>query len=253
MRISAALHLAKALRNAYVYDGGYSQYRHRRHGRPPTGISGHRFLGYSQTHDQVGNRAKGERSSMLLNVNRLKIAAALVMTAPFVPMLFQGEEWGASMPFLYFSGHPEPELGHAVSEGRKLEFSSFGWNPDEIPDPQALETFTHSKLDWGELERPPHVDLLRWHRELIRLRKQSPDLTDGRLDQVVVKFDEDARWLTMSRGGIVVAINFAQKAHSVPLTNWETHQLLLASRPGVLINAKSVKMPAESVAVVRLS
>ncbi|HJU11031.1 MAG TPA: malto-oligosyltrehalose trehalohydrolase [Candidatus Binataceae bacterium] len=87
--------LAKALRQAFVYDGCYSQYRERCHGRSPIGLSGHRFLGYSQTHDQVGNRAKGERSSMLMNVDRLKIAAALVMTGPFVPMLFQGEEWGA--------------------------------------------------------------------------------------------------------------------------------------------------------------
>ena len=246
-------HLAKALRNAYVYDGCYSQYRGRRHGRPPIGVCGHRFLGYSQTHDQVGNRAKGERNSMLMNPNRLKIAAALVMTAPFVPMLFQGEEWGASTPFLYFSGHPEPELGHAVSEGRKREFSSFGWNPDEIPDPQAPDTFIRSKLDWRELAQEPHADLLQWHRELIRLRKQSAELTDGRLDRVTVKFDEEARWLTMSRGAIVIAINFAQEPQSVPLIKPESHKLLLASHDDILINRESVEMAAESVAVVRTS
>ena len=244
--------LAKALRNAYVYDGCYSRYRARCHGRPPTGLSGRRFLGYSQTHDQVGNRAKGERSSMLMNVNCLKIAAALVMTAPFVPMLFQGEEWGASTPFLYFSGHPEPELAHSVSEGRKREFSSFGWNPDEIPDPQALETFTRSTLDWGELARQPHADLLQWHRELIRLRRQSPELTDGGLDQVVVKFDEDAHWLTMSRGPIVVTTNFAKEAQSVPLANPQSHKLQLASHSGVSINEESIKMPGESIAIVRI-
>jgi maltooligosyltrehalose trehalohydrolase len=245
-------HLAKAIRNAYVYDGCYSAYRGRRHGRSPAAVSGHRFLGYAQTHDQVGNRAKGERTSMLMSVDRLKMAAALVMTAPFVPMLFQGEEWAASTPFLYFSGHPEPQLGRAVSEGRKREFSSFGWNPEEIPDPQALETFIRSKLNWGELAREPHEDLLRWHRELIRLRKQSPELTNGRLEQVVVKFDEDAGWLTMARGSIVVTVNFARAAQSVPLPIPQSCQLLMASCPGVLIDAGSVKMPAESVAIVRL-
>jgi maltooligosyltrehalose trehalohydrolase len=245
-------HLAKALCNAYVYDGCYSQYRGRCHGRPPTGVSGHRFLGYSQTHDQVGNRAKGDRSSMLMTTNRLKIAAALVMTAPFVPMLFQGEEWGASTPFLYFSGHPEPQLGQAVSEGRKREFASFRWNPDEIPDPQAAETFARSKLDWGELAREPHADLLRWHRELIRLRQQLAELTHGRLDQIVVKFDEDARWLMMWRGAIVVAINLAQESRTLPLANHGSHQLLLASSDRILIGAGSVEMPAESVAVMRM-
>jgi maltooligosyltrehalose trehalohydrolase len=243
--------LAKALTNPYVYDGCYSEYRKRRHGRPPTGLSGFRFLGYSQTHDQVGNRAKGERSSMLMNVNRLKIAAALVMTAPFVPMLFQGEEWGASTPFFYFSGHQETELGRAVSEGRKQEFSAFGWDPDEIPDPQAFETFTRSKLDWSEVAREPHSDLLQWYRDLMRLRRQSPELTDGRLDRVNVKFDEQASWLTMSRGPIVVVINFARRGQALPLCNAESHNLLLASHSDIIIKPPSVEMPAESVAIAR--
>jgi maltooligosyltrehalose trehalohydrolase len=244
--------LAKALRNAYVYDGRYSAYRQRHHGRPPVGLSGVRFLGYAQTHDQVGNRAKGERSSMLMSINRLKIAAALVMTSPFVPMLFQGEEWGASTPFLYFSGHPDAELGRAVSEGRKREFSSFGWNPDEIPDPQATETFLRSKLDWSELASEPHADLLRWHRDLIRLRRQSPELTDGCLDRVDVKFDESARWLTMSRGSIVLLINCAQWPQSLPVTNPESHRLLLASHSDIRAGQGEFKMPAESVAIARI-
>jgi maltooligosyltrehalose trehalohydrolase len=245
--------LAKALRSAYVYDGGYSRYRQRCHGRPPTGLSGHRFLGYSQTHDQVGNRARGERSSMLMNVNRLKIAASLVITAPFIPMLFQGEEWAAATPFLYFSGHPEPELGHAVSEGRKHEFASFGWNPDEIPDPQALDTFACSKLDWNELGHEPHRGLLQWHRELIQLRKEFPELSDGRLDRVKIEFDENARWLVMYRGSIVVAVNFAQKAQNVPLIEGESYRLLMTSGSGVQMDANAMEMPAESVAIARVA
>ena len=241
--------LAKALRAAYVYDGRYSQYRDRSHGRPATGLSGHRFLAYSQTHDQVGNRANGERSSMLMNVNCLKIAAALVMTAPFVPMLFQGEEWGASTPFLYFSGHPDPDLGRAVSEGRKREFSAFGWNPDQVPDPQALETFGRSKLDWSELTLGTHSELLQWHRDLIRLRKQTPELTDGRLDRVDVQFDEGGRWLTMARGRILVIINFAQQAQNVPVTHAANRKLLLASHSNIVVNPQSVQMSTESVVI----
>ena len=189
---------------------------------------------------------------MLVNVNCLKIAAALVMTASFIPMLFQGEEWGASTPFFYFSGHRERELGYAVSEGRKREFSAFGWNPDEIADPQALETFMRSKLDWSELAREPHADLLQWHRELIRLRRQSTELTDGRLDKVDVKFDEQARWLTMRRGPIAIVINFARQGQTLPLPHLESYHLLLASHSDTLINLQSVKLPPESVAIMRI-
>ena len=114
--------LAKALQRVFVYDGRYSAFRRRRHGRPPSGLSGHSFLGYLQTHDQIGNRAKGERSSHLMNGGRLKIAAALVLTAPFIPTLFQGEEWGATSPFLYFTDHDDPELARNVTEGRRREW-----------------------------------------------------------------------------------------------------------------------------------
>jgi maltooligosyltrehalose trehalohydrolase len=243
--------LAKALTNGYVFDGCYSEYRKRCHGRPPAGTSGSRLLGYLQTHDQIGNRAKGERSSMLMSVALLKIAAALVMTAPFVPMLFQGEEWGASTPFLYFSGHPERELGQAVSEGRKREFAEFGWDPNEIPDPQAPDTFIRSKLDWSEVAREPHSELLQWHRDLISLRRQSPELTDGRLDRVNIKFDEQARWISMRRGAIEVMINFAQHRQDLPFSNAESCGLLMASQPGILIRPQLLEMPAESVAIVR--
>jgi maltooligosyltrehalose trehalohydrolase len=132
--------LAQALTCAFVYDGRYSRFRDRRHGRPATGLSGHRFFGYLQNHDQIGNRAKGERSSHLISPGRLKIAAGLVLTSPFVPLLFQGEEWGASTPFQYFTDHEDPELGRAVSEGRRSEFSAFAWSAEEVPDPQDPAT-----------------------------------------------------------------------------------------------------------------
>jgi maltooligosyltrehalose trehalohydrolase len=209
--------LAKALHRAFVYDGGRSGHRRRRHGRPPTGLPGTRFLGYLQNHDQVGNRAAGERSSALMGTGRLKIAAALVLCSPFVPMLFQGEEWGAATPFQYFTDHGDPELGRLVSEGRRREFAAFGWSPDDVPDPQDPATFERSKLDWSEPGHPPHADLLAWHRHLIRLRRQVPALTAGDLSGVGVRIDEEARWLVLERGSVSVACNLAAEEQAVPL------------------------------------
>jgi maltooligosyltrehalose trehalohydrolase len=245
--------LAKALRQAWVYDGRYSKNRGRRHGRAPLGLSGHKFLGYAQTHDQVGNRATGDRSSQLMNVRRLKIAAALVLTSPFVPMVFQGEEWAASTPFLYFTGHQEPELARAVSEGRKREFAAFGWDPAKIPDPQARETFMSSKLDWTELDREPHRTILEWHRDLIRLRAQMPELRDGRMALTKVDFDEDARWLTVTRGRVTVACNLASVAQSVPFKSSEPCRVAMTSDASTTVGLSAIDLASDSVAILMLS
>jgi len=242
--------LAKALTQAWVYDGRYSKHRGRRHGRSPAGLSGHKFLGYAQTHDQIGNRANGDRSGHLMNPGRLKIAAALVLTSPFVPMLFQGEEWAAATPFLYFAGHPEPELARAVSEGRKREFAAFGWDPNKIPDPQALETFMRSKLDWTELDRDPHRSLLQWHRDLIRLRAQMPELRDGRMDLVSVAFDEGARWLTVTRGRVMVACNLASGTQSIPLASSSPHRLAMSSDARITVAPSAIELMPDSVAIL---
>ncbi len=241
--------LTKALRHAYVFDGRYSRHRRRRHGRPPRGLMGNRFLGYLQNHDQVGNRARGERSSQLLDPGRLMIGAALVLTSPFVPMLFMGEEWGASTPFLYFTSHPDPELGKAVGEGRRREFSSFGWNADEIPDPQDPETFARSKLDWSELHREPHVRLLAWHRELIHLRKSEPALIDGRLDLVNVRFDEAERWLILERGSISVACNFSDQPRHIKVAPHPRRVVLASTEPAV--DGDGVRLAPASVAILQ--
>src|SRR5262249_20097959 len=152
--------VATALRRGFVYGARYSVYRRRRHGRAASGLDGHRFVGFIQNHDQVGNRARGERLSQLVSPGRRKIGAALVLTSPFVPMVFHGEEWGASTPFQYFTDHENPALGRAVSDGRRREFAAFGLQAEDVPDPQAPETFHRSKLDWTELEREPHASVL---------------------------------------------------------------------------------------------
>ena len=242
--------LAKALQQVFVYDGRYSAFRRRRHGRPPSGLSGHSFLAYLQTHDQIGNRAKGERSSHLMNVGRLKIAAALVLTAPFVPMLFQGEEWGATSPFLYFTDHEDRELGRNVTQGRRREFAAFGWNPEEIPDPQAVDTFECSKLNWSESDREPHSSLLAWHRRLIQLRREIPALSDGCVEEVRVGFDETAKWFVVKRGPVVVACNLNQITQRVPVDIDPASRLLLTSADKVQLSQNTVELPPDSVAIL---
>jgi maltooligosyltrehalose trehalohydrolase len=242
--------LAKALHQAFVYDGKFSRHRRRSHGCPAEGLGGHRFLGCLQNHDQVGNRAQGERSSRLMSLGKLKTGAALVLTSPFVPMLFEGEEWGASTPFLYFTNHREPELAAAVGAGRCHEFAAFGWKAEVVPDPQARETFERSKLNWPELSQPPHQELLDWHRRLIQLRHAEPSLNDDRLDRVNIYFDEAARWLVMERDAISVACNFGDHPQSVPLPAGE-HQVLMTSGPGVNAVKGGMDLPADSVAILK--
>ncbi len=242
--------LAKALRHAFVYDGKFSAHRRRNHGRPTGDLSGHRFLGYLQNHDQVGNRAQGERSSQLMSLGKLKIGAALVLTSPFVPLLFQGEEWGASTPFLYFTDYQEPELANAVREGRCKEFAAFGWKPEETADPQARETFEKSKLNWQEASRPPHAEILEWHEKLIQLRRSETDLKDGRMNCVRTRLDDEGLWLVVARGAVLTVCNFSGKPQTVSLDEGDWRELLV-SEPSVKIAGDKVNLPPDSVAILR--
>jgi maltooligosyltrehalose trehalohydrolase len=241
--------LAKALERVFVYDGRYSSFRQRCHGRPPAGLPGSCFLGYIQNHDQVGNRAHGERSSQLMSVARCKIAAALVLTAPFIPMLFQGEEWGASSPFLYFTDHEDAELGRTVTEGRRREFAAFVSHAEDVPDPQAMHTFERSKLIWTEQEQEPHAGLLDWHRRLIALRRKVPELSDGRLERNHVSFDEKAQWLVVRRGRAALFCNLAGTAQRLALNLGSDPLVLLASN-GVRLDKDNIELSAESVAIL---
>ncbi|MBV9266885.1 MAG: malto-oligosyltrehalose trehalohydrolase [Acidobacteriaceae bacterium] len=239
--------LAKALQQVFVYDGIYSPHRDRYHGRKVEGLSAHHFLGYSQTHDQVGNRAQGERIGQLAGPGKQKIAAALVLTSPFVPMLFQGEEFGASTPFQYFTHHEEDELGKAVSEGRRNEFGAFGWKPEEVPDPQEEETFQRSKLNWSEVCREPHASMLAWYKRLIELRKFSKTLNDGKLDGVAVEFDERAQWFVVIRGDVQVVCNLAPDRQAVPIRCGGGE--IFCSAEGWQLRPGLIELPGESVAI----
>jgi maltooligosyltrehalose trehalohydrolase len=240
--------LAKSARQAFVYDGRYSQYRGRTHGRPVPGISAAHFLAYLQNHDQVGNRATGDRSSSLMSTELLKVGAALVLLSPFVPLLFQGEEWGARTPFRYFTGHLDPELGRAVSEGRKREFSAFGWDPDEVPDPQDPATFMASKLDWDEMNREPHTGLLDWHRRLLEVRRATGGLGKGRIGDVETTFDDDQKWIVLRRARMTIAANLSEVPVEVPLAD-DPGRPLLSSPAEPQRSGDSLKLEPESVAV----
>jgi maltooligosyltrehalose trehalohydrolase len=217
--------LAKALRDGYVYQGRYSVHRGRRHGRAPRGVGLDQLVVSTQNHDQVGNRAQGERLSMLLQPTQLKAVAALLLLSPFVPMLFQGEEWGALTPFLYFTDHDE-ELGRIVAEGRTREFSSFKWQ-GEVPNPQDPKTFLRSKLDWAELAEPRHADLFDWHGELIRLRQAAIQI-DPTPSKPSVKCNAEKNWLTYAHGTLLAVFNFAGEPQKIPRPagDWD---LVLAS------------------------
>jgi maltooligosyltrehalose trehalohydrolase len=210
--------VAAALRDGYVYQGQYSSHRGRRHGRAPTGVLPQQFVVSAQNHDQIGNRAQGERLSMLLEPWQLKAVATLLLLSPFVPMLFQGEEWGTKTPFLYFTDHENVELGRLVAEGRAKEFSSFSWQ-GEVPNPQSLETFERSQLDWDELSLPQHAELFDWHRRLIAAR----GLKKPGKAKAAVKFDQDKQWLRFTHQGVVAVFNFSPHAQRVPLPpgEWE--------------------------------
>jgi maltooligosyltrehalose trehalohydrolase len=241
--------LAKALRQAWVYDGVYSPHRDRTHGRPPEGLHGAQFVVCGQNHDQVGNRARGDRLGHLVSPGRARIAAALLLTSPFVPMLFQGEEWGASTPFLYVTDHDDADLAQAVSAGRRREFARFGWVPAHVPDPQDPASFERSRLRWQEVGEPAHADLLEWYRALVALRRERPGLSTGSLDDVEVAFDEDRRWLVAERRGaaVAVAVNLSGVERAVPVPSGD---VLLASGLVSSTGAGSVVLAPDGVVVV---
>ncbi|WP_319444920.1 MULTISPECIES: malto-oligosyltrehalose trehalohydrolase [unclassified Mycobacterium] len=211
--------LASTLKHGYFHAGTYSSFRHRRHGRPldTATIPATRLLAYTLTHDQVGNRAIGDRPSQNLDFGQLAVKAALALGSPYTAMLFMGEEWGSSSPFLFFSSHPEPELARATAEGRKAEFAEHGWDADEVPDPQDRQTFQRSKLDWAEIGGGAHARLWNVYRDLIALRHREPDLADPWLDDLRIEYDEEQRWIVMHRGALAIACNLGEAPATVPV------------------------------------
>lgn len=243
--------LAKTLTGAFFHDGTHSSFRGRRHGTPlPPGTPAHRFLAYAQTHDQIGNRAPGDRLAASRSPGALACAAALTLLGPFTPMLFMGEEWGARTPWQYFTDHPDPALAQAVRDGRRREFAAHGWRAEDVPDPQSPATPARSRLDWSEPRRAPYAALLAWHRELIALRHAHPELAEARLGDARVAYDETARRLTLRTGPLCVAVNLDPGATArLPLP--EARTLLAAWHPDTRLAGGTLTLPPESAAVLR--
>lgn len=164
--------LATTFQRVFWHDGRFSSFRERTHGRALQNPDYSKFVVYTTTHDQTGNRAAGDRPSMNLSVEQQLAKAALVLISPFTVMLFQGEEWGASTPFAFFVDHEDPELNRLTREGRMREFARAGWDPEEVPDPAAEQTFLDSKLNWAERTAGDHARVLAGYKELLRLRKE---------------------------------------------------------------------------------
>jgi maltooligosyltrehalose trehalohydrolase len=240
--------LDKVLTSAFLHDGTYSTFRRRSHGRPVdrTRIPGYRFVCCLQNHDQIGNRAEGDR----LPPELLWVGAGLLLSSPFTPMLFMGEEWGTRRPFLFFTDHVEPHLRAGEADRRRREFVGFGYDDwaERAPDPSAEATFMRSKLDWSELSAESHQALLGWYRDLIALRKAYPELADPRLDLVRTEFDEATRCIVVHRGALRVAANLGLTPRSVRLP---PGRILLASHDAMRFADGVLALPPQSLAIVQ--
>ena len=239
--------LAKVCERGFFHDGTWSSFRDRDHGgtvdteHMPTW----RLVVANQNHDQIGNRARGDRLAEHLDDDQLACAALLTLAGPFTPMLFMGEEWAASSPFQFFTSHPEPELGTATAAGRITEFEMMGWNADEVPDPQDVETFRRSKLDWDELALGRHAVLLDCYRRLAELRRTLPELTDPAFTSVSCSVE--GRVFTMRRGDVLVAVNFGETAVTVAVGERE---VLFGTPSGVTVSEGTMTLPRHAGALL---
>jgi maltooligosyltrehalose trehalohydrolase len=242
--------LVKVCERGFFHDGTWSSFRGSEHGQPidTERLATWRLVVCSQNHDQVGNRACGDRLTEHLDDDQLACAALLTLCGPFTPMLFMGEEWAASTPFQFFSAHPEHDLGKATAEGRITEFERMGWDPDVVPDPQDPETFDRSNLDWSELDEGRHAVLLDVYRRLATLRRSLPQLTDSSFGDVSAEADEITRVFTLRRSNLLLAVNFGDTPASVAASG----ELVFTTPTGATVTASGLDLPPHVGALLRL-
>lgn len=240
--------LAKVCERGFFHDGTWSSFRGRNHGFPVDlrAMPTWRLVVANQNHDQIGNRARGDRIAESLDDDQLACAAMLTLLGPFTPMLFMGEEWAASTPFQFFTSHPEHDLGVATAEGRIAEFERMGWDPAVVPDPQDPETFTRSKLDWAELDGGRHARVLDLYRQLAALRRERPELTDPSFGSTRCTADEQARVFTMRRGDLLIALNLGEGEARVETDG----DLILATGAGVTLDDGGIVLAPHAGGVV---
>ncbi|HEY8711775.1 MAG TPA: malto-oligosyltrehalose trehalohydrolase [Thermoanaerobaculia bacterium] len=232
--------LGAVIKGGYLYTGQHSVFRGRKYGLKPTTTDGSKFVVCAQNHDQVGNRMLGERLSMIVPMEKLRLAAAAIVLSPFVPMLFMGEEYGETAPFQYFTSHSDKDLIEAVRDGRKAEFEEFAWE-GEAPDPHDVETFRRSKLNWQLLEHDEHASLWRLYQQLLRLRRDTPALHELDLATLEVDADDEKRVVVTRRGNVLVAFNFSDQEQSVkaPRGGWRA-----MIDTGAKVDGKRIVVPA---------
>jgi maltooligosyltrehalose trehalohydrolase len=220
-------HLVDAYRDGFAYSGQYSRFRKRRHGSPAKDIPAERFIVFSQNHDQVGNRPRGDRLTHDVCFEALKLAATTVILSPFIPLIFMGEEYGETAPFPYFISHSDAGLIEAVRRGRRAEFASFQWQ-GEIPDPQDEATFLQAKLHHEARHSERHRVLYEFYRELFRLRKTIPALANLNKDAMTVRGYDNEQVLFVHRwsedGHAIIIESFgpaeASVSLSIPAGHW---------------------------------
>ncbi|GLU48589.1 malto-oligosyltrehalose trehalohydrolase [Nocardiopsis ansamitocini] len=244
--------LAHTLSHAFLHAGTWSSFRGRTHGAPvdTARLPGHRFLAYLQNHDQIGNRAAGDRMAATVSSGLLGCGAALVLCSPYTPMVFMGEEWGAGTPWQFFASFPDPELARGVREGRRREFAAHGWGEADVPDPMDPATRDRSVLDWGEPERASHRAVLELYRVLIALRRSHPELADPRLDRYRVTADAGGRVLTIHRGRVRLVCNLGNEPAAVSLDAPAADVLLVWG--GAEVDGRETRLGAESFALLRV-
>ena len=241
--------LAKVATRGFFHDGTHSSFRGRDHGFPIDPVTPTwRLVTFSQDHDQIGNRAAGDRLTATLDHGQLAIAAVFTVCSPFTPMLFMGEEWGAATPWQFFTSHPEPELGRATAEGRIAEFAAMGWDPATVPDPQDPQTFERSKLDWSELEDDEHARLLDLYRELIALRRSLPALTDPNFAHLRASFDDELRWFRLERDDISIVANFGTAEVALPVLE---ATVVLSTDASARLDKTTLVLPAHAAVILR--
>ncbi len=240
--------VARALDHVHHLDGRWSHSRQRGHGAPVGDTPRHRFVVAAQNHDQIGNRAGGERLVHLVGTGAAKLAAGVVLLGPNTPLLFQGQEWGASSPFRFFADFQDATLRSAVIEGRSQEFAELGDHRDELADPFALETFEQCRLRWDELDDEPHAEMLDWYRQLLALRRREPELSDPRPRSTQVEHDGDL--VVMRRGSLTVLANFGDGTHP-----WHVDgpEVILVSDDATILDDTQILLAPRSLAVVRSS
>ena len=246
--------LVKVLRGGFFHDGTFSSFRGRCHGRPidPDVVRPAQLVVCSQNHDQVGNRAAGDRPSAVLGYDGLAVAAVLTLASPFTPMLFMGEEFGAHTPWQFFTSHPEPELARATAEGRLREFERMGWDPALVPNPQDPETRLRSILDWSEAQTDDGERLLALYRRLIALRAEAPGLWEARLDETDVVSGEsaDGAWIAWHRPGATVAVNLGLGSAEFGLPEAAGRRVAVATDPAIRWEGAVAAFPGRGAVVL---